>query len=112
MDVLIFRQLTALGNETLDAWLAEKPSLAEIKTDVRTTLLRFSLMENRRSTTAILEFLNEFKANLRLYAKELEELRRKYRLMNASHAYLAIDNGVRSIRTHIRWTDATIKSLS
>jgi len=103
--------LTSLGEHTLHCWLAEAVTLEEIQSDIRTSLLRFSFMGGNRTTNQVIAYLESFREHLKTYLADLQARRKTFREMTALYAYLAMDNGVRAIRSHIRWVESTRNEL-
>lgn len=103
--------LTRAGRRLFTDWLHEEVSADEVETDVRTSLLRFSFMQGHCSTQQVLRYLSSFETEMRRYLKDLEQRQRAFHEMGAAHAFFALDNGIRALRAHIRWAQATRTAL-
>lgn len=103
--------VTPAGEEVLDAWLARPPTLAEVADDTRETMLRFSMMENRRDRDEVLAFLRTFREVLATYLDDLETRLADLRALSSLHPALALECGVMGVRSQIEWVDRAIARI-
>jgi len=103
--------VTPDGEEILDAWLARPPTLEEISDGSRETMLRFSLMEPRRSRTEVLAFLGRFREVLGVYLEDLEARLVDLEDLDAIHPALALKCGVMGFRSQTEWVDKAIERI-
>lgn len=103
--------VTPDGEEILDAWLARPPSLEEMSDGARETMLRFSVMEPRRSRGEVLAFLERFREVLGVYLEDLEARLADLEALDAIHPALALKCGVMGFRSQIEWVEQAIERI-
>ena len=96
--------LTDDGRLALDAWLAAPPTQTEIADDLGTALLRFAFLQGRSSPAAVDAFLSAFAEACAAHAAGLETfLAGSDGQALSLHSRLAVDHGLRAIRSSGQW---------
>jgi DNA-binding PadR family transcriptional regulator len=103
-------ELTARGRAEFRRWQSQPVMRNDVVRNLDALMLRFAFMDQFPERGAALRFLKAFHQELAAYIPSL----RKYLKSNREHmpqsGWLALESGIRSYQTQLRWTKAAMKT--
>lgn len=103
--------ITPEGMQMLVQWLQRPLDRESISKQMKETMLRFVFMEHLLTKDQKTGFLKSFISETREYIKILKSNYEKESHRMSLHSQLALENGIASCRTNLRWGRKALKEI-
>jgi DNA-binding PadR family transcriptional regulator len=102
--------ITAAGMKCLTVWLTAKVEVADVMSGMKEPMLRFAFLDAALGEAATLRFLRSLEAALQEYVPQLRRFFKGHAAGMTTSARLALESGVRSFETQLRWVRRAIQT--
>jgi DNA-binding PadR family transcriptional regulator len=102
---------TPKGLKTLKEWLLQPVELTDVAKKTDELLLKFAFMHKLLDKNQVLEYLESFHLQLKLYLGELKSFHDKEGAHLPLHGRLAFEHGLVSYAATLKWCKSTITTI-
>jgi DNA-binding PadR family transcriptional regulator len=103
--------ITETGERELADWLVQPIERDDIAKRADIILLRFAFMEDLVGKPEKVFFLRSFRDGLKKYIKELKDYHHREGKEMKLHGRLALERGIESYQTDLRWVNKTLRKI-
>ncbi|MFQ5561981.1 MAG: PadR family transcriptional regulator [Parvularculaceae bacterium] len=107
---LVFH-VTPNGVDAVKQTLRRPISIDDIRTDLRTLMLRFAFADRFLSPRQMRKSVRDFRGKLAAYIDELEAHMKTERKKLSKHGALILKSGIDTCKVHLKWADSALALL-